>query len=44
MITSASNETNAAEIDAIVVMNPNYHAEIARMADLVGLRARLLPC
>ncbi len=32
------------EIDAIVVMNPNYQDEVARMADAAGLRARLLPC
>jgi hypothetical protein len=38
VITSASNETNAAEIDAMIVMNPNCHRETAR----VGLRARLL--
>jgi SAM-dependent methyltransferase len=28
----------------IVVMNPNYHAEIAGLAGAAGLRARLLPC
>ena len=32
------------EICAIVVMNPNYHEEIAGMADAVGLHVPLLPC
>jgi SAM-dependent methyltransferase len=31
-------------IDEIVVMNPNYHDEIARMAACAGLHARLLMC
>jgi hypothetical protein len=29
VITSAGNETSAAEIDAMIAMNANYHHEIA---------------